>query len=140
MRWLFSFGYFGAWLIAAALLCFVLISMLWGIADVSDLTGVDDDVTLLALPIGAALGAWGAFRARHASALHRVFSMCGVLIAALGTVIAIRFLRSSEQATGSGPFAGVGELAAAGMSIVIAAFGACLFGIWAFAKLARFSK
>lgn len=140
MRWLFSLGYFGSWLIAAALLFFVLISLFWGIASVSDRIGIDDDVTLLALPIGAVLGVWGAFRARHASVLHRVFSLCGTLIAALGTLMAIRFLRSSEQATGSGPFAGMGELAAAGMSIVIAAFGACMFGIWAFARLARFSK
>lgn len=140
MRWLFSMGYFGSWLIAAALLFFVLIAMPWEIADVSRVTGIDDDVTLLALPMGAVLGVWGAVRARHASVLHRVFSICGVLIAASGTLMAIGFLQSSERAIGSGPFAGMGELVAAGMSIVIAAFGACMFGIWAFAKLAKFAK
>jgi hypothetical protein len=140
MRWLFSIGYFGSWLIAAALLLFVPIAMLWGIADVSRLTEIDDDLTLLALPMGAVLGAWGAVRTRHATVLHRVFSICGLLIAALGTFMAIGFLRMSEQATGSGPFAGMGEVVAAGMSIVIAAFGACMFGIWAFAKLAKFAQ
>lgn len=52
--------------------------------------------------------------------------------------MAMWFLQRSELATGSGPFAGTGELVVAAMSIVIAAFGACLFGIWAFAKLAGF--
>jgi hypothetical protein len=140
MRWLFSIGYFGSWLIAAALLLFLLVAMLWTIADASRVTGIDDDVTLLALPIGAFLGVWGAVRARHASGLHRVFSICGVLIAASGTLMAIWFVQSSERAIGTGPFAGIGEIVAAGISIAIAAFGACLFGIWAFAKLAKFAK
>lgn len=140
MRWVFSIGYFGSWLIAAALLFFVSIVMLWEIANVSHVTGIDDDLTLLALPAGAVLGAWGAVRTRYASVLHRVFSICGLLIAALGTFMAIGFLQTSEQATGSGPLAGMGELVAAGMSIVIAAFGACMFGIWAFAKLAKFAR
>jgi hypothetical protein len=140
MRWLFSIGYFGSWLIAAALLLFVPLAMLWEIAGVSRVTGIDDDVTLLALPMGAVLGVWGAVRARHATVLHRVFSICGVLIAASGTLMAIGFLQSSERAIGSGPFAGMGELLAAGISIVIAAFGACMFAIWAFARLAKFAK
>ena len=62
MRRLFSVGYFGSWLVAAALLSYALTALLWGIADVSTLTGVDDDVALLALPTGAVLGAWGAVR------------------------------------------------------------------------------
>ena len=138
MRRLFSVGYFGSWLIAAALLSYALTALLWGIADVSTLTGVDDDVALLALPTGAVLGAWGAVRARCASVLHRAFFICGILIAAVGTVMAIRFAQSSGQAAGSGPFAGFGELVSAGMSIVIAVFGACLSSIWAFATLAKF--
>lgn len=137
MRWLFSLGYFCCWLIAAALLFFVPVMVLWEMAEVSHRTGIDDDLTLLALPLGAALGAWGAVRARHASVLHVVFSICGLLIAAMGTFMAIWFLQISEQAKGSGPFAGIGEVFAAGMSIVAAAFGACMFGIWAFARLAR---
>ena len=140
MRWLFSIGYFGSWIIAAALLSYVLTVLLWGIANASKLTGIDDDVALLALPIGAVLGVWGAIRARYASVLHRVFSICGVLIAALGTLMAIRLVQSSEQAAGSGPFAGFGELVLAGMSIVIAVFGTCLFGIWVFAKLAKYRE
>ena len=75
MRRLFSVGYFGSWLVAAAMLSYALTALLWGIADVSTLTGVDDDVALLALPIGAVLGAWGAVRARYAAVLHRAFSL-----------------------------------------------------------------
>ena len=140
MRWLFSVGYFGSWLIAAALLSYALTALLWGIADVSNLTGVDDDVALLALPIGAVLGAWGAVRARCASVLHRAFLICGILIAAVGTVMAIGFVQGSEQAAGSGPFAGIGELVSAGMSMVIVVFGACMCSIWAFATLAKGRK
>jgi hypothetical protein len=140
MRSLFSVGYFGSWLIAAALLSYVLTALLWGIANVSQLTGVDDDVALLALPIGAVLGVWGAVRGRYASVLHRAFFICGILIAAVGTVMAIRFFQSSGQAAGSGPFAGFGELVAAGMSIVIVVFGASMSSIWAFATLAKFRK
>lgn len=114
--------------------------MLWGIVDVSRLTGIDDDVTLLALPVGAILGAWGAVHARYASVLHRVFAICGILISAIGVWMAIWFVQRSEQVTGSGPFAGMGELVVAGMSLVIATFGACLVGVWAFAKAAGFSK
>jgi hypothetical protein len=54
--------------------------------------------------------------------------------------MAIRFVQSSEQSAGSGPFAGFGELVSAGMSIVIAVFGACMSGIWLFATLAKFRK
>ncbi|OFW42515.1 MAG: hypothetical protein A3J29_07070 [Acidobacteria bacterium RIFCSPLOWO2_12_FULL_67_14b] len=72
--------------------------------------------------------------------LHRVFAILGVLIAASGILMALWFLQGSEQARGSGPFAGLGELVVAAMSIVIAAFGACLFGIWAFARLAGFGR
>ena len=140
MRWLFSVGYFGSWLVAAALLSYVLTALLWGIANASQLTGIDDDVVLLALPIGAVLGAWGAVRARYASVLHRAFLICGILIAAVGTVMAIRFVQGSEQAAGSGPFAGVGELVSAGMSIVIVGFGAGMLSIWVFATLAKFRK
>ena len=139
-RWLFSVGYFGSWLIAAALLSYVLTALLWGIADMSKLTGLDDDVVLLALPIGAVLGGWGAVRARYASVLHRAFLICGIPIAAVGAVMAIRFVQSSERAAGSGPFAGLGELVSAGMSMVIVVFGACLVSIWAFATLAKFRK
>jgi hypothetical protein len=48
------------------------------------------------------------------------------------------FLRASERATGSGPFAGLGELVGVGMSLAVVAVGACMFGIWAFARLAQF--
>lgn len=140
MRWLFSLAYFGCWLIAGALLFFVPALLLWEIAKVSHLTGIDDDVTLLALPMGALLGAWGAVRSRHAYVLQRVISIFGILISASGTFMAIGFVQSSERAAGSGPFAGIGELLEAGMSIVIAVYGACMFGIWAFARLARFGE
>jgi hypothetical protein len=138
MRRLFSAGYFGSWLIMAALVLFVPIGLLWEMANVSHLTGVDDDVTLLALPMGAALGAWAAVRTRRAAEVHRVFSVFGILCMLMGTLMANWFLQRSERATGLGPFAGFGELIGVGMSIGIVAIGACIFGIWAFAKLARF--
>lgn len=137
MRWLFSIGYFCSWLFAAALLLFISTLMLWEMANVSQRTGIDDDLTLLALPIGAVLGVWGAARTRHASVLHRVFSICGLSITAIGAFMAIRFVQMSQQAIGSGPFAGIGEFVAAGISIGFAALGVCMFGIWAFARLAR---
>ena len=57
MRRVFLAGYVGSWLVTAALALSVPIGLLWETANLSHLTGVDDDVTLLALPIGAALGA-----------------------------------------------------------------------------------
>jgi hypothetical protein len=140
MRRLYVIGYFGSWLVTAALLFFVLVAWLWEVGDVSRLTGIDDDVTLLALPMGAVLGAWQAVRTRQASALHRFLAICGASIATLATWMAMRFLRSSELAAGSGPLAGLGELMAAGMSIVLAVLGACMVGIWAFATLAKSGK
>jgi hypothetical protein len=137
MRGLCSAGYFGSWLITAALLLFIPIVLVWEMANVSYLTGVDDDVTLLALPMGAALGVWAAVRTRRAAVIHRVFCVVGILCTLMGTLMANGFLQRSERATGSGPFAGLGELVGVGMSIGIAALGACMFGIWAFAKLER---
>ena len=139
MRGICVVGYFGSWLVTAALLCFVLVAWLWGVADVSRLTGIDDDMTLLALPMGAGLGAWQAVRTRQAAALHRVLAVCGASIAALASWMAVRLLRSSDLAAGSGPFAGLGELIAAGMSVALAVLGACMVGIWAFATLAKSS-
>jgi len=136
MRLAFSAGYFGSWIITAALLVFAPIALLWGMANVSQLTGIDDDVTLLALPMGGALGAWAAVRTRRAVAIHRVFSILGACLTMSGIALAAWLMQRSQQATGSGPFAGFGELVVAGTLIVIAALGACMFGIWAFAKLA----
>lgn len=138
MRRVFAIGYFGSWLITGALLVFVPTALLWEMASVSHLTGVDDDITLLALPMGAALGVWAAARTRLAQAVHRAFSIVGGLCTLMGTVMASWLLQRSERATGSGPFAGLGELVGVGMSLGVVAIGACMFGIWAFAKLAHF--
>jgi hypothetical protein len=136
MRLAFSAAYFGSWIITTALLLFAPIALLWGMANVSQLTGVDDDVTLLALPMGAALGAWAAVRTRRAAAIHGVFSILGVCFTVSGIALAYWSMQRSQQASGSGPFAGFGELVVAGTSIGIAALGVCMFGIWAFARLA----
>jgi hypothetical protein len=138
MRRLFSIGYFACWMAAAALLGYVLGVILWNIAGVSDRPGLDN-LTLLGLPVGALLGVWAAARTRRAFLLHGVLGVGGALIAAWGAVKAAGFLEASEQATGVfGLFSGLPELFAAGLSIVAAVFGACLFGIWMFARLARF--
>jgi uncharacterized membrane protein len=134
MRLALSAGYFGSWIITAALLSFAPIALLWEMANVSDLSGIDDDVTLLALPIGGALGAWAAVRTRCAVAIHRVLSILGVCLIVSGIALAAWFTQRSQQT--SGPFAGFGELVVAGTSIGIAVLGACMFGIWAFARLA----
>jgi len=136
MRLALSAGYFGSWIITAALLLFAPIALLWGMANVSQLTGIDDDVTLLTLPMGGALGAWAAVRTRRAVAIHRVFCILGVCLAVSGIALTGWLIQRSQQASGLGPFAGFGELVVAGTSIGIAALGACMFGIWAFAKLA----
>ena len=136
MRRLFLAGYFGSWLVTAALVLSVPIGLLWETANLSHLTGVDDDVTLLALPIGAALGVWAAVRTRRAAVVHRVIAMFGILCMLMGTLMATWFVQSSERAAGSGPFAGLGELVGVAMGIGIVALGACMCGIWAFAKLA----
>jgi len=138
MQRVFTVGYFGSWAITAALLMFVSIALLWEMGHISSLTGVDDDITLLAMPMGATLGVWAAFRTRLAHAIHRAFSIAGVVCTLMGTLMAGRFLQSSERASGSGPFAGLGELVGVGMSLGVVAIGACMFGIWAFARLAHF--
>lgn len=120
MRLALSAGYFGSWIISAGLLLFAPIALLWGMANVSQLTGIDDDVTLLALPMGGALGAWAAVCTRRAVAIHRVFSILGVCLTVSGIALAAWFMRRSQQASGSGPFAGFGELVVAGTSIGIA--------------------
>lgn len=138
MQRVFSVGYFGSWLITSALLVFVPIALLWEMANVSSLTGVDDDITLLALPIGAVLGVWAAVRTRLAHAIHRAFFIAGVFCMLMGILMASWLLQRSERATGSGPFAGLGELVGVGLSLGVVAIGVCMFGIWAFAKLAQF--
>jgi hypothetical protein len=140
MRFLFSLGYFGSWVITAALLLFIPTALLWEMANVSALTGIDDDLTLLSVPLGAVLGAWAAVRSHRASAIHRVFLIVGVCFTLTGLSMAGWFIRRSEQAGGTGPFAGMGELAGAGMSIGIAALGVTMIGIWAFARLAKFGN
>jgi hypothetical protein len=137
MRLLFSVGYFGSWFIAAALLSFVSIALLWETANVSYLIGFDDDITMLALPMGGVLGVWAAVRSRHAPVVHRVSCILSMFLTPVGVVMAYWFMQRSHQAKGSGPFAGLGELIGVALSIGIAAVGACMFGIWAFAKLAR---
>jgi hypothetical protein len=136
MRLVFATGYFGSWTITAALLLFAPIALLWGMVNVSQLTGIDDDVTLLALPIGGALGAWAAVRTRRAAAIHRALSILGVCLTVTGMALAVWSMQRSQRASGTGPFAGFGELVVAGASIGIAALGVCMFGIWAFARLA----
>lgn len=138
MRRLFSIGYFACWVVAGALLVYVSGVLLWGSLGESLRAGIDDDVTLLALPLGAVLGGWAAARARRAFLLHRALGVCGVLIAVAGAVKAAGFFQASGQASGTGPFSGLGELFAAGLSAGAAVFGLCLFGIWACARLARF--
>jgi hypothetical protein len=137
MRLLFLAGYFGSWLIIAALLLFAPTALLWESSNASSLTGIDDDITLLALPIGGVFGVWAAVRSRPATVIHRIFCLLGVFFTALGLFMVSWFMQHSGQAVGSGPFAGLGELVAAAMSIALTALGACMFGIWAFAKLAR---
>jgi hypothetical protein len=139
VRHLFSVGYFGSWLITAALLFFIPIALFWEAASVSYHTGIDDDITLLALPLGAVFGVWAAVRTRFASVIHRAFCLMGISISLLGTSMLNWFMHRSAQVRGSGPFAGSGELVSAGISIGIIACGACMVCIWAFARLERFA-
>jgi hypothetical protein len=139
MRRAFAVGYFVSWIVAMAGISFAAVAMLWSMAGLSARTGIDDDLTLLALPLGAVLGAWIGARARHVRLIHRILGVLGIGVAVTAGVAANWFLQSSALAQGAGPAAGLGELFAVALSACIILTGACMVGIWVFATLGRFA-
>jgi len=140
MTRLFIGGYYLSWMAASALLVHVPLAVAWGAAGLSHRLGIDDGVTALGLPLGAALGAWAAARTRSARKLRLVFLMLGPLLLLAGAWLACSSLAASERAKGLGPFSGLGELVVAAMAIVLGVFGVFVFGIWMFGSLAKFPE
>ena len=133
-------GYFLSWMAATALLAYVPLALVWEGARRTLRHGIDDGVAALALPVGAALGAWAAARIRPGRKGRLTFLTIGVALILTGAWLTWASLDASDRAKGSGPFAGLGELAFAGMTIVLGIFGACVFGIGMFGTLARFPE
>ena len=138
MRRLCVGGYFFSWMGASALLAYVPLAIGWERAGLSRRLGIDDGLVALVLPIGAALGAWAAARTRPGRKLRLVFLVAGPLIIVASAWFTRSFLAASARTTGSGPFAGLGELILAGMTFVLGVFGALVLGIWLFGTLAKF--
>lgn len=140
MRRLYVGAYFVSWMAASALMVYVPLAVAWERAGLSGRLGIDDGVVALILPVGAALGFWAAARTRPARRLRQYFLAAGSVILVASAWRTWSFLAASARAAGSGPFAGLGELIFAGMTIVLGVFGAFVFGIGLFGTLARFPE
>ena len=81
-RGLLLAGYVLCWMAICAGVLGLIISVLWEIAALSQLTGIDDDVSLAAFPLGALAGIGTAMLTRRQRWVHLSAITAGLMIAA----------------------------------------------------------
>lgn len=130
-RTLATIGYFVCWIATGAVVTFFAAALLFGVVTehVVSLRAVDDDWTLFMLPVGALAGALVAARTRRVRWLHLCCLPFGGLVLIASLVEAGAQLTRANAARGTGPFAGLAEVLAAGLFVVIAGTGLLIVGI-----------
>ena len=111
--------------------------VLWEAADLTRHTAIDDDVVLLFIPLGAALGATVAGWTRRMRLVHLSVTVVGLVLGLCGAIAAVVFYRQSEALTGTGAFAGLGEFIIALFLALLATIGVALVLAGLFGRLYR---
>ena len=134
MRASAAVGYYVCWALASALVALLLGTVLWVFLEARfEATGrIDDDWVLLVMPpVGVALGILAARRTRESRALHRVCRPLGLIAVLAGIAAAVIYFEKAEAVTGTGMFAGLGEVIVALFFVFLALIGALMVGIGA---------
>ena len=116
-------GYFVSWILAASGAC-TLGSAMGGAACGS---GVDDDVVVLGIPLGAAVGFFAARATRRRRVVHRLLLVGGLVLAVIGVVGGVILFAAAETQSGRGCMAGLGEAILGVLALCVAALGVLSF-------------
>jgi hypothetical protein len=85
--------------------------------------GIDDDVGLLGIPLGAVTGFLAARATRQRRRVHRLLTVVGPLVAAAGAGVAVMMFAAARSRRGEGFLAGLGEALVAMVGLAGVAIG-----------------
>ena len=119
-----TIAYFASWMLAAGAASGLAFSIGWTAFGGGAL---DDDVALLGIPFGAALGILAASRTRQHRIVHRVLVVGGLVCATGGATAGLVMFAAAEAQHGKGCMAGLGEAIVGVLAFCVAVIGAlCL--------------
>lgn len=113
-------AYFVSWMLAAGAACGLAFALGWACFGGGAL---DDDIALLGIPLGAALGCWAATATRLRRFVHRVLVIAGVVGAGTGIAGGLIMFAAAEAQHGKGCMAGLGEAIVGVFAFCVGAIG-----------------
>jgi hypothetical protein len=115
-----TIAYFASWVLATSGACWIAVALGW--AACGD-AGIDDDIGLLGIPLGAVAGFLAARATRQRRRVHRVLVVVGPLIAAIGAAGAVVMFAAARARRGEGFLAGLGEAIVAFVGLAVTVIG-----------------